>query len=151
MSKVALAIIINRLNLKIAIVNQNHNSWSLPKGHVDPGETYLEAAVREAYEETGLMHIHLLFELGQYERYKIGKNGGEDKSELKKIIAFMFETDEEKLNPLDSSNPEARWVTIDEGVGLLTHEKDKEFLLQQKSSIDSHIARIQTVVKLPQN
>ena len=144
MSKVALAIIINRINCKIAIVNQNHNSWSLPKGHVDPGETYLEAAIREAYEETGLKRLHLLFEVGQYERYRIGKNGGEDQSELKTIIAFMFETDEMKLHPIDSSNPEARWVHISEATFLLTHEKDKEFLLAQQTQIESHIEQIRT-------
>ena len=29
--------------------------WDLPKGHVDPGETPLEAAFRELEEETGIM------------------------------------------------------------------------------------------------
>lgn len=28
--------------------------WDLPKGHVDPGETDLECALRETYEETGI-------------------------------------------------------------------------------------------------
>ena len=38
-------IIINS-NKEAVIVNQNHDSWSLPKGHVDEGETILEAAIR---------------------------------------------------------------------------------------------------------
>jgi 8-oxo-dGTP pyrophosphatase MutT (NUDIX family) len=28
--------------------------WSLPKGHVEPGETREEAAIREVQEETGI-------------------------------------------------------------------------------------------------
>jgi len=34
--------------------NHDPNFWSFPKGMVDEGETYFEAAVRETYEETFL-------------------------------------------------------------------------------------------------
>ena len=32
----------------------NHSDWGLPGGKLDPGETALQAIVREAKEETGL-------------------------------------------------------------------------------------------------
>ena len=56
----------------IVVVNQNYDSWSLPKGHVDPGETILEAAKREIYEESGVKQLDYIRELGCYERFKIG-------------------------------------------------------------------------------
>ena len=31
-----------------------YDDWSLPKGKLDPGETFEEAALREVWEETGL-------------------------------------------------------------------------------------------------
>lgn len=33
--------------------------WDLPKGHVDPGETELECALRELQEETGIGREHI--------------------------------------------------------------------------------------------
>ena len=75
---------------QILVVNQKSNSWSLPKGHIDPGEDSLAAAKREIYEESGLKDLVLIHELGSYQRYRISKDGGEDKSELKEIILYLY-------------------------------------------------------------
>ena len=36
------------------LLMQHSTRWDLPKGHVDPGETEMECALRELYEETGI-------------------------------------------------------------------------------------------------
>jgi putative (di)nucleoside polyphosphate hydrolase len=47
--------------------------WDLPKGISDPGETPIEAAVREAWEETGLrLDADALHDLGVFD-YLPGK------------------------------------------------------------------------------
>lgn len=112
---------------KVAVVSQHGNSWSLPKGHVDPGENLVQAAIRETEEEAGLTSLTLIKELGKYQRYQIAVDGSENKEELKTIHIFLFTTTETKLQPLDPDNPEARWVDPDKVVNLLTHPKDKEF------------------------
>jgi ADP-ribose pyrophosphatase YjhB (NUDIX family) len=113
---------------RVLVVSQKGDSWSLPKGHVDPGETPLEAACREIGEESGIQDLILLEELGRYERPKIGKGGkGEDPSEIKVIVMFLFKTGDTDLCPADADNPEARWVERDDVASLLTHAKDKEF------------------------
>ncbi len=113
----------------ILVVNQNGNSWSLPKGHVDLGESTLDAAKREIYEESGVQKLQLIKELGSYERPKISIRGGDDPSEIKRITLFLFKTTQTVLRPVDPDNPEARWVEASQVADLLTHAKDKEFFL----------------------
>lgn len=36
------------------LLMEHSNRWDLPKGHVDPGESDLETALRELQEETGI-------------------------------------------------------------------------------------------------
>ena len=112
---------------EVLVVSQHGTSWSLPKGHIDPGESALVAAKREIYEESGIRELEFVRELGTYERHKIGVDGGDDPSELKVITMFLFRTGETSLRPVDAENPEARWVEKSKVAGLLTHEKDKEF------------------------
>ena len=41
------------------LLMQHPSRWDLPKGHVDPGETDMECALRELREETGIKKRHL--------------------------------------------------------------------------------------------
>ena len=119
----------------VLVVKQRGDSWSLPKGHIDPGEDALSAAVREIAEESGVTQVDLIMPLGNYTRTRIGKNGGEDPSEMKTIHMFLFRADQKKLKPTDPSHPEARWVAPEQVATLLTHPKDREFFLKIKDNI----------------
>ena len=123
----------------ILVVSQHGNSWSLPKGHLDPGEDALTAARREIHEESGIQDLKLICSLGSYERHRIAWSGGDDLSELKVIEMFLFRTNEEALDPIDPDNPEARWALPEEAVSLLTHAKDREFLLKIIPDLGSSI------------
>jgi 8-oxo-dGTP pyrophosphatase MutT (NUDIX family) len=113
---------------EILVVNQHGNSWSLPKGHIDKGEDAVAAARREIFEESGVHRLRLVKALGGYRRHRIGKYGGEDRSELKQIDFFLFRTPQMRLLPRDKDNPEARWVPPRDAARLLTHPKDRRFL-----------------------
>ena len=119
-------VVLNERGL-VLIVSQHGASWSLPKGHIDPGEDSLTAARREIYEESGVKNIDFIKELGSYGRYRIGENSGEDRSEYKTIRMFLFKTMEKDPKPVDPHNPQAVWVDKKDVVGMLTHPKDKEF------------------------
>ncbi len=119
-------IVLNPTGL-VLVVNQNHDSWSLPKGHLDEGEDALTAARREIYEEAGIRELTLVKDLGAYERPRIARRGGDDPTETKYIQMYLFKTTETTLAPQDPQNPEARWVNVADVEALLTHPKDREF------------------------
>ena len=112
---------------EVVIVNQNHDSWSLPKGHIDFEETPLEAAKREIYEETGIKTPKYIMDIGSYNRYKIGLDGEDDISELKTIHIFLFKSNQKILSPIDPSNPIAKWVDYELIKTYLTHKEDIKF------------------------
>ena len=108
---------------RVLVVNQRGTSWSLPKGHIDPGESKLQAAIREIEEESGIRRLTYVKDLGSYSRYRIGLGSKEDMGELKTLHMFLFTTDEERLKPVHADHPEVRWVRPDDVEALLTHPK----------------------------
>jgi len=125
---------------RIVLVRQHGNSWSFPKGHVEEGESRLDAAQREIFEETGIADLELVKELGSYERYSIGKNGiGEDQDRgFRRRTIFLFTTRATVLKPQEVGGEitDARFVTPDEALEMLTHPKDREFFKSVRDTID---------------
>jgi 8-oxo-dGTP pyrophosphatase MutT (NUDIX family) len=126
---------------KIIVVSQNGNSWSLPKGHLEPGEDDEEAAIREIFEESGIQDVRILEKLGAYDRGRIGVDGiGENLEQMKHITIFLCITNQEELKPIDPENPFAEWVAIQDVADKLTHPKDKDFFHSVTPKILKHLA-----------
>lgn len=116
---------------RVVIVAQGKHSFSLPKGHLKQGETILEGAYREIYEECGLKKDDLVFvkKCAPYKR----TNMHNDK--LKELHFFVFTTTKEELKPVDPANPKAMWIPIDEVVTHLGIPQDKEFFESNKEEL----------------
>ncbi len=52
--------------LKIALAQHQRSTktWVLPKGHIEPGESLEQAALREIHEEAGLANVQVIELLG---------------------------------------------------------------------------------------
>lgn len=109
-------------------MKQRDDTWSLPKGHVEPGEDILTAARREIFEESGLHELLYLASLGSYLRLKEHSTRYHG-PELKTIYMFLFRSSEECLMPQDKENPEARWVAKSAVAKFLSYPEDRQFFL----------------------
>ena len=52
-------------DIEILLIQDSKGRWTIPKGHIEPGETAKMTARREIEEETGLRNVSLLTWLGK--------------------------------------------------------------------------------------
>ncbi len=102
---------------RVAVVHRpRYDDWSLPKGHVDPGETDEQAALREGEEEMGL-RCRLGRELDAV-RYRDGKG------RPKVVRYWLMEPEGGEFVPTDEVD-EVRWLTPGEAATLLSYDADR--------------------------
>ncbi|MDJ0391965.1 NUDIX hydrolase [Rhodococcus sp. G-MC3] len=107
--------------LTVALVHRpKYDDWSFPKGKVDPGETTVDAAVREVAEETGFNS-----RLGRYLSTVTYPIPGHRK--MKKVDYWAAEARSGKFEP-NSEVDVLRWVTPAEAAHQLSYPMDHKIL-----------------------
>lgn len=92
--------------------------WSFPKGHMEPGETEEETALREIKEETGL-DVLLDTSFRETVTYSPKRNT------KKTVVYFVGIATSHELVPQQEEIAELRWLEIGQAAGVLTYDNDK--------------------------
>jgi len=104
--------------LEVLVVHRpRYDDWSLPKGKLEPGESFEEAARREIEEETGVR-----VELGA----ALPTTEYVDRHGRPKVVHYwrMTPVGETAWQPSDEVD-ETRWITVAEAGTLLSYEHDR--------------------------
>jgi ADP-ribose pyrophosphatase YjhB (NUDIX family) len=94
--------------------------WSLPKGHVEPGETAEQAAIREVEEETGISG-EILATLGTIDFWFIA----EGRRVHKTVHHFLMRAIGGELSDADYEVAEVAWVPLPEITDQLAYPDER--------------------------
>lgn len=107
--------------LEVLVIHRpRYDDWTFPKGKLDPGETWEQAAVREVWEETGIVAV-LGAEAASAE-YR-------DRHGMPKRVRYwaMTVAADAGFEPGDEVDVR-RWVGPEDATRMLTYDRDRDVL-----------------------
>ncbi|ASR38798.1 NUDIX hydrolase [Prauserella marina] len=111
------AVLIGRLD------RQGKLLWSLPKGHIEDGETTEQTAMREVKEETGIT-AHVLQPLGTIDYWFVA----ERRRVHKTVHHFVLEASGGELSDEDVEVTEVAWVPLSELERKLAYADERKLV-----------------------
>ncbi|HUD10177.1 MAG TPA: NUDIX domain-containing protein [Candidatus Saccharimonadales bacterium] len=112
--------------MEILLIQDAKNRWTIPKGHVEPGEEPGATAEREIREETGLQDMEVFNELGKVNfRYRRGQT-----LVLMTMHIWLVEGqgDSDKLDPEDWLS-DIRWFPAQQAIDKIEYEDIAKLML----------------------
>lgn len=112
--------------IQILLIQDAKNRWTIPKGHIEEGESARETAEREIKEETGLKQMKVMGWLGKINfRYRRSSSLVLMTTEIF-LVQAIGETD--KLKPEDWMNG-IKWFSATEALDKIEYEDIGKIIL----------------------
>jgi 8-oxo-dGTP diphosphatase len=111
--------VVERDGRVLLVHRPRYDDWTFPKGKLDAGESFEDAALREVAEETGVRCT-----LGR----ELPPTSYEVNGRPKLVRYWLMSPDAELEFAPNDETDDIRWVTPDEARTLLTYDRDREVL-----------------------
>lgn len=122
----------DKKDIEILLIQDSKERWTIPKGHIEPGETAKMTARREIEEETGLKNTSVLTWLGKI-NFKYRR---QDKLVLMTTQIYLVQA----LDTHEKPTPEKwmkgiRWFTFADALDAIEYEDIEKLMLIAKKKI----------------
>jgi len=111
---------VHRESRDILLVCEREGYWGFPKGHLESGETALQAALRELKEETGIVKVDLQNE-PIVKMYSFEKNGVQI---TKKVSYFLGFVEDKSVVVREGEIQDFGWFSYEEARSKVTFAKE---------------------------
>jgi ADP-ribose pyrophosphatase YjhB (NUDIX family) len=119
-------------DLEILLVADHFDRWTIPKGHIEEGETAQETAIREIGEEAGVHELEPICWLGKIHfRYRRGNT-----LVLMSTQIYLFRAlgDTDNIKKEDWMNG-IKWFKFDEAVDIIAYEDIAKLMLLARNRL----------------
>lgn len=119
-------------DIDILLIQDSKGRWTIPKGHIEPGETAKQTAIREIGEESGLFHIQVLAWLGkihfQYRRI--------DKLVLMTTQIYLVRAMDDAETPTKEQWMKGiKWFKFNDAIEAIEYEDIEKLMLVARNKI----------------
>ncbi len=119
-------------DIEILLIQDSKGRWTIPKGHIEPGETAKMTARREIEEETGLKNVNILTWLGKI-HFKYRRA---DKLVLMTTQIYLVEAMDTHETPIGEKWMKGiKWFSFAEALDLIEYDDIEKLMLIAKKRI----------------
>ena len=122
----------DKKDIEILLIQDSKERWTIPKGHIEPGETAKVTARREIEEETGLKNVNILTWLGKI-HFKYRRA---DKLVLMTTQIYLVQAmDEHEMPTAEKWMKGIKWFSFADALGVIEYEDIEKLMLIAKKKI----------------
>lgn len=122
----------DKVDIEVLLIQDSKGRWTIPKGHIEPGETAKMTARREIEEETGLKNFDILTWLGKI-HFKYRRA---DKLVLMTTQIYLVQAlDAREMPTAEKWMKGIKWFPFTEALDLIEYEDIEKLMLIAKRKI----------------
>lgn len=109
----------------------------LPKGHVEPGESHRQAALREVHEEAGRLDVEVLADLG----YQTVEFDWQDVHHVRQEHYYLMLAQNSASDAQPEKQFEPLWLSWEKALDEVTFDAERQWIRRARSAWERRVER----------